>query len=163
MIAMLPRSRNHDDRWPGAAVKHGRQRRSRLRRGSLLAEVAISTIMLVIIMGMTVKILGWVALERKAAERRELALQEAANLMERLAAHPFDQVTPELASRCALSPRASLRLPDAELKVDVSEGHPDAGRSVKRIAIQLRWRSRGDELAAPVRLTSWIERPRSRR
>jgi hypothetical protein len=163
MIAMSPRTRKNDDRSSSTVGKHARNRRSRIRRGSLLAEVAISSIMLVIIMGMTVKILGWVALERKAAERREVALQEAANLMERLTAHPFEQVTPELAARCALSPSASLRLPDAELKVDVSESHPDAGRSVKRIAIQLRWRARGDELAAPVRLTSWIERPRSRR
>jgi hypothetical protein len=162
MIAMSPPSRKNDSRWPSMAARRARQVRSR-RRGSLLAEVAISSIMLVIIMGMTVKTLAWVALERKAAERREQALLEVGNVMERLAARPFDEVTPELATRCALSPSASDRLPGAKLEVDVSESHPDAGRSVKRIAIELRWRGGGDELAAPVRLTSWIERPRSNR
>jgi len=119
--------------------------------------------MLVIIMGMTVKILGWVALERRAAERREQAILEAGNLMEHLAARPFDEVTPRLASQCALPTSALAFLPGAELKVDVAESQPQAGRSVKRIAIQLRWRDLGGELVSPVRLTSWIERRRKNR
>ena len=39
----------------------------RRRRGSLLAEVAMATVLLMIAMTLTAKVLGWVALERRAA------------------------------------------------------------------------------------------------
>ena len=49
-------------------------RTSRTRRGSLLVEVAMATVLLMIGMTLTVKVLGWVALERRAAERRQRAV-----------------------------------------------------------------------------------------
>ncbi len=83
---------------------------------------------------------------------------EVANVMERITAYPFDEVTPELARRMTLSRAARQSLPDSELAVDVAESEPGPGRSAKRIAIRLRWRGRDGEWEAPVRLTSWIER-----
>jgi hypothetical protein len=154
----MPQVRQDATESPLPVKRRVHRRNSRLRRGSLLAEVAISSIMLVIVMGMTVKILGWVALSRRAAERREQAVLEAANTMERLAARPFDEVTPTLASQCTLGAKTLAFLPGAELKVDVTETQPGPGRLSKRIAIQLRWRDRGGEYVTPVRLTSWIER-----
>ncbi|MGO9465363.1 MAG: hypothetical protein ACLQIB_08380 [Isosphaeraceae bacterium] len=158
MIAISLQNRRPGTGGPPRAVRS--RRRVLHRRGSLLAEVTMSTVLLVIIMGMTVKVLGWVALERRAAERREQAVVEVANLMERLAAHPYDEVTPELAREYAAPARTARSLPEADLKVDITKSQPGAGRSAKRIAIQLRWRDRGGEWAAPVRLTSWIERRR---
>ena len=136
-----------------------RSTRSR-RRGSLLVEVAMAAVLLMIAMTLTVKVLGFVALERRASERRQRALVEVANLMERITAHPFDEVTPELAGRLTLSPPARQSLPDSELAVDVAGSEPGPGRSAKRIAIRLRWRGPDGEWVAPVRLTSWIERRR---
>jgi len=162
MIAISPQTRRPDMGGPPRATDP-RPRRYRGRRGSLLAEVTMSTVLLVIVMSMTVKVLGWVALERRAAERREQAVVLVANLMERLAAHPYDEVTPDLAREYAAPARTAGSLPDAELKVDVAESQPGAGRSAKRIAIQLRWRDHNGEWAAPVRLTSWIERRRTSR
>jgi hypothetical protein len=160
MIATSPRTRQNKMESALLASPRIRHKRAQSRRGSLLAEVAVSSVMLVIVMGMTVKILGWVALERRAAERREQAVLEAANLMERLAARPFEEVTPELASQCALPASAGGFLPGADLKVDVTETRPGPGRIAKRIGIQIRWKDRGGEPVAPVRLTSWIERRR---
>jgi hypothetical protein len=160
---MSPRTKQDETVRPPPAQERGRWKHANLRRGSLLAEVAISSTMLVIIMGMTVKLLGWAALERRTAEGREQAVLEAANVMEQLAARPFDEVTPQLASQCTLPASARAFLTDAELKVEIEENQPGADRSVKRIAIQLRWRDRGGELVAPVRLTSWIERRRKTR
>ncbi len=162
MIAISRQTKRPETGGPPPAIAL-RRRLYRGRRGSLLAEVTMSTVLLVIIMGMTVKVLGWVALERRAADRREQAVVEVANLMERLAAHPYDEVTPELARQYAAPARTAGSLPDAELKVDIAESQPGAGRSAKRIAIQLRWRDRSGEWAAPVRLTSWIERRRTSR
>jgi hypothetical protein len=162
MIAISPPTRRPDAGWPPRALEP-RRRRYHGHRGSLLAEVTMSTVLLVIVMGLTVKMLGWVALERRGAERREQAVVAVANLMERLAAYPYDLVTPELARRYAGPAQTAASLPDAELKVDIAESQPGAGRSAKRIAIQLRWRDHNGEWAAPVRLASWIERRRKSR
>jgi hypothetical protein len=131
-----------------------------IRRGSLLVEVAMAAVLLMIAMGLTVKVLGLVAVERRASERRQRALSEVGNLMERITAYPFDEVTPELGRRLALTPASRQSFPGAELAVDVADDEPGAGRSAKRVAIRLRWRGPEGEWVAPVRLTSWIERRR---
>jgi Tfp pilus assembly protein PilV len=130
------------------------------RRGSLLAEVAMATVMLLIGMTLTVKVMGYVGLQRRSAEHRQRAIQEVANVMERLTAYPYEEVTAERARALSISQTAVQSLPDAELAVDVNESQPGAGRSAKRIAIRLRWRNRAGEWEAPVRLTTWIERRR---
>ncbi|HEX3449262.1 MAG TPA: hypothetical protein VHS97_13465 [Isosphaeraceae bacterium] len=128
------------------------------RHGSLLAEVTMAAVLLMIAMTLTVKVMGYAGVERRATERRQRALVEVANLMERITAYEFDLVTAGLASRMTLSDETRRALPDPELVVDVAEKVPGAGRRAKRIGIKLRWRGRSGEWERPVRLTSWIER-----
>ena len=130
------------------------------RRGSLLLEVAMAAALLMIAMALTVKVLGLVAIERRGSERRQRAIVEVGNLMERITAHPFEEVTPQLAARMTLSPAVRQSLPESELAIDVAGSEPGAGRTARRIAIRLRWRGPGGEWAAPVRLTTWIEQRR---
>ena len=130
------------------------------RRGSLLAEVAMSAVMLMIAMALTMKVVGWVAAERRAWDRRQWAAQEAANLMERVTGRPYESVTASAAEAIGLSPQAKQMLPEAELEVEVREDDPAGGKDSKRIAIRLRWHNRAGEWDAPVRLTSWIYRGR---
>ena len=129
------------------------------RRGSLLAEVGISTVVLTIVMGLTVKVLGTIAHERRAASERQLGALEAGNLMERITAYPFDQVTPELARGMGVSDLTRRSLRDCELTIVVSGGDKSAtgGPRAKRVMIRLRWKGAGGQWQAPVRLTSWIE------
>jgi hypothetical protein len=130
----------------------------RPRRGTLLVEVAMAAVLLIIAMTLTVKVLEWVAHERRASDRRERALAEVGNLMERITAYPIEQVTPELAGRMKLTPAALRSLPGSELKVDIAgdRGGDAPEPSSKRIAITLRWRDRSGGWDSPVRLTSWI-------
>jgi hypothetical protein len=128
------------------------------RRGSLLAEVTMAAVLLMIAMTLTVKVMGYAGIERRATERRQRALLEVANLMERITAYQFDEVTSGLAGRMTLSDEARRSLPDPELVVNVAEKPSGVGRKAKRIAISLRWRGRSGEWERPVRLTSWIER-----
>ena len=51
----------------------GRSACRRARRRSLLAEVAMSGVMLMIAMALTVKVLGWVGVERRSWDRRQWA------------------------------------------------------------------------------------------
>jgi Tfp pilus assembly protein PilV len=143
-------------------VEHPTTRRvSAGRRGSLLAEVAMATVMVMIAMTLTVKVLGYASLQHRAAEHRQRAELEAANVMERITADPYEAITVERARQAALSAASRATLPGAELVVDVAEDSPGAGRSAKRIAVRLRWRGRSGEWEAPVRLTTWVERRRT--
>jgi hypothetical protein len=129
------------------------------RRGTLLAEVGISTVVLMIVMGLTVKVLATIGQERRAASDRQLGALEAGNLMERITAHPFDQVTPELTQNISISDVTRRSLRDCELAVALSGGEKSAAgvQSAKRVMIRLRWKGPGGQWVSPVRLTSWIE------
>ncbi len=96
--------------------------RPRARRGSLLAEVGIATVVLLIVMGMTVRVLATVAQERRAASDCQRGILEAGNLMERITAHDFDEVTPDFVRKIAVSESARRALRDPELSIEVGSG-----------------------------------------
>jgi hypothetical protein len=131
------------------------------RRAFTTCEVALAVFLLAVAMTTTVHVLGWVAVERRGVERRQWALQEAENLMERLTALPWDRATGESARALVLSDEIRRKLPGPELAIDVDDS--EAGRGAKRLAVRLRWRNRAGGWEAPVRLTAWITRPRSSR
>ncbi len=137
-----------------------RPSRSR-RRGSLLPELAMSAVMLSIAMGLTIKVLGYAGQQRRSADQRQRAMLEVANVMERITALPFDELTTERARRVAISPAAAGSLGGAELAVEVTDETPGPGRAARKVAVRLRWKGRSGESEAPVRLTTWVERRRS--
>jgi hypothetical protein len=122
--------------------------------------MAISGAMLMMAMALTVKVLGWIGVERRNYERRQCALQEADNLMERLTSRPFEAVSAATVKQMALSEQARRALPSAELQIEVVENDRSGGPGSKRVALRLRWRSRSGEWDSPVRLTTWIHRGR---
>ncbi len=148
-----------DPRRAPRATKAGWPRRA--RRGSLLAEVAVSGVLLMVAMGLTVKVLGWMATERRAWDRRQWAEQEVSNLMEEATSLPFAEVTAARLKSLKLSPQSESLLPAAEFRIDVTDNDPAGGPDSKRVAIHLRWRNRGGEPDAPARLTTWIYRGRT--
>ena len=123
------------------------------RRGFTLLEVMAAGALLAVAMTLAVHALGGMAADRRALDRRREATQEAANLMERLAATPWDDLTTEALAPVALSPEAAGALPDGTLKIAVS-----SRGTLKRLAVEIRWRGQGGPPEAPVRLTSWVAR-----
>ncbi len=126
------------------------------RRGYGLIELTICAMLFVAAMGLMLGTASWVAAERRGAERRQVATQEAANLMERLAARPFDELTPESAKRLALSDHAKASLRDGSIDVVIAAIAGDV--PARRITIEVRWRDRSGEPVAPVRLVAWVHR-----
>jgi hypothetical protein len=129
----------------------------RLRRhGYGIFEITISAFLLVIAMGILAEAVGWLAVERRGAGRRQIALQEAANLMEHLSARPWEELTPEAARSINLSRTSASSLRDGTLDVAIapSPGDPLA----KRITIVVRWGDAAGNTAAPVRLVAWVHR-----
>jgi hypothetical protein len=131
------------------------------RRGAILADVGLAAIVLMVAMSLMLKVLSTVAQERRSADHRQRAALEAANLMERITAYPFDRVTPELVRGMKVSESARRSLHDCELAIDVQggEGAPSTDRDSRRISITLRWREPSGQWQRPVRLTSWTLRP----
>lgn len=125
-------------------------------RGFTLLEVAVAAAVLVLLMAVTVQMLGWAAAERRAAERRQWALQEATNVLERLTAQSWDSLTAEAVASVELSSQARAVLPDAELKIEVTNrpGPPSA----KQLVVDVRWQRPAGQSVASVRLSSWVYR-----
>lgn len=125
------------------------------RRGLTLVEITIAVFLLAVSMTLTVRVLGWVASERRAGERRQCATREAANVVEHLTALPWERVTADTARSLTLSDTARMSLPSGELNATVDE---PAGGDAKRVSVRIRWRNRGGDWDAPVRLTAWTFR-----
>lgn len=133
------------------------------QRGSLLAELVIAAGLLAVILSLTVRVLGQVGQQRRAAERRQRALIEASNAMEQITALPYDEVTPRNAGAVKLSPESAAALPGAELNVDVRDESVAPGMPSRRVAVRLRWKDTAGQWEAPVRLVTWIESSPGRR
>jgi type II secretory pathway pseudopilin PulG len=128
------------------------------RRGSLLVEVGVAMVILTVALVAIAQTLGMVALQRRESERRLLAMQAAANLMEQIAAQPFGQITTERVAALKLPDELQQALPDARLDIDVT---PTADEPAgKRIRIDLAWTNRAGQQDAPVRLVAWKFQPR---
>jgi hypothetical protein len=121
--------------------------------------MVIAVLLLVVAMTLTVRLVSYMAYEERAAVRRERALFEASNLLERLACRPWDEIAAQEARETPLPPEAQRALPGAECRVEVSAvERPLAG---KRLHVEIRWRNRAGGFDAPVRLTTWVHRPGS--
>ena len=131
-----------------------RRTRPRPRRAVFLAETAAAGLILALAMVLIVRLVSWTAVERRSAERRGWAIQEAANAMEVLAALPFDRLTTASARAAAkLSPSAAAILPGGAVEVAVSDEAP-----MKRISLSIRWAGPSGRPESPVRLTAWVAR-----
>src|SRR5688500_7371071 len=87
-------------------------------RGVTLLETVAATAVLAACALLVAQALDRIAVQRRTAERRELALLEAANLMERLTLSPWDELSEE---RLSAEEAAGLeRLPGAQLKIGLA-------------------------------------------
>ncbi len=130
-------------------------RRRAGRRGYALLEITVAVVLLLAAMNLTVKMLGWVAAERRGVDRRHWAIQSVANVMERVTAEPFDRVTVETARSIASRSGAATVLPGAEWSIAVDDDR-DAPIPARRVSINLRWKERAVGWEAPVRVSSWV-------
>jgi len=110
------------------------------RRGMMMMELIAVCVLLGMLLAVCMQMVAAVASQHRAAERRQCAMLELGNIMERVAARPWNQLT--AAALASERPAASAvdLLPEAELKMEVAAlpNEPNA----KRITAVLRWRDR---------------------
>lgn len=131
------------------------QARHARRKGYGLLEVAVAVFLLMVAMSVTVRVVGWMGRERRTAERRSLALQEASNVLEHVTTLPFDRVNTDLVNELTAKSQATALLPDPQWETEVTDSAGDAPRS-RRVTLKLRWKADNGEPGPPVRLSAWV-------
>ena len=142
-------ARDPDRRDGREAGMRAEKRRS--RRAFLLLETITAGLLVGLAMVLTVRLLAWSATQRRSAERRGWAVQEAANVMETLAAAPFAELDDATAAQLAKGGGPGA-LPGHRLRAAVRT-EPDG---MKRIDVAVTWRGAAGIDDAPVRLTHWV-------
>lgn len=122
------------------------------RHGFTLMEALVSCLLLAVLTTLCLQLVGTSATQRKAASLREIALQGAANTMERLAAIKWEDLTPEAVGKSAPLRETAEGLPGGSVTVDVLP-LPDEP-SAKRISVEVRWEPAQDKPAQHVRLVA---------
>ena len=124
------------------------------RRGFTLVEMMVAGVLLMTVTMIVVPAIYWVHRERRQTEYRQIAIVEVENMMERVVALPFNDITQSKVDKFVLSESAIRQLPHADLNIEIS----DSGNLplMKKIQIELGWRDRREINVIPVRLTSWV-------
>jgi len=124
-----------------------------VRRGFTIVEMTVAAAMLGMLLAVCLQMVAAMVAQRRAADQRQCATIELANVMERLAARPWAELTPQAVA--GEQTPASIRslLPGAELKVEISTPTDEPG--AKRIAASLRWQDRSGGFLPAVTITTW--------
>lgn len=127
------------------------RRRRRARWAGVFFEMAICCGVLALIMAAIAQT-GVVFLhQQQAMSLREVAAQEASNLLEQTRSVPFAELTPErLDEAISLRNHNAKNLVDAKWDVD---SESENGLQSKRIVVTLNWSVRGQQ--RKTRLTTW--------
>ena len=130
------------------------------RRGMAIVEVLVAGVVLAAMMTIALQMFAATAAQRRAARDQLTATQEAANVMERLAAVPWDTLTEDGTAGVELSGSAGRALPEVKLEIEItaSPGEADA-LAAKRIGVIVSGQERNGHARSHTRLVAWRYRP----
>lgn len=124
-----------------------------VRRGIGVMELVVAVALLGTLLTVCLQLLAATAGQRRAADQRQLAVIEVGNIMERLASRPWTELTSEAVADQTISPSVVKRLPNAELKIEVTT--PSAEPNAKRVVVSLRWQDDANQLVKPIKIATW--------
>jgi hypothetical protein len=123
------------------------------RRGTTLLECVVALGLLAAAFTLGAQALGWSAAQRRLADERHIAVQEAANCLQRVRHLNWDELTDERLASQKLSSHASELLASAELRVTAADaGGEPAGR---RIHAEVSWVTRHGGTPLQIGLVTW--------
>jgi Tfp pilus assembly protein PilV len=124
-------------------------------RGVILLETVIAAGVVAATMIAIAHLLALTALQQRAVAQRRVAIQEAANSLERLRRIPDARLTEESLQSQALSPSAQRQLPGGELTWTLDEAPAAAADpAFKQVIADVSWVNRAGERER-IRLTTW--------
>lgn len=124
------------------------------RRGYMLMETMAGAAVLAVLITICLQMFASLSISRRAAERRAMALQEAANTIERVSALSWDEITSEKLATMTMTPSVQELLVGGALKLTLRpvETAPPA----KQVQVEITWRNDTGGTDAPVRLNYWF-------
>jgi Tfp pilus assembly protein PilE len=125
--------------------------------GFTIVEMMVAGAVAATLIAMSVQMLTKTALERRSIERRSIALQEAANIVESVAAMSWEEVTAERVGQIRLSEPAQQALGAGILKIVLEPS--TSGPPARLVRVEITWPNSIGGTDAPVRLTSWVFAP----
>lgn len=155
MTLCVPRSHVEGRRFPRSAASSVAAGLG--RDGFTLFELTVAAVLLAAVMLTAIPTLAWVVRVRQAAERQQAAVLGVGNLMERLTALPWEELTDERVAEFQLPESLARQLPEHSLRIFVNTpaDDPDA----KHIQIELRWQETASRTQSPpIRLSAWAYR-----
>ena len=125
-----------------------------MRDGFTLMEVIVAAGIIGALFLVTIPLLSQIRVVRQEAERRMIAGEETANVMEAAAALARGgELNREALERLGLSPAAE-RLPERSLEVELADADPPL--TGQRVTIRVAWTSDAGRPGDPVTLTAWF-------
>ncbi len=126
------------------------------RRGLTLVELCATCALLAVAIPLTVAALGAAAKQRRGIEMRQQAIEAADNLLERLTAEPWDQLSNDRLTEIkdALSDEQLPSGGELQLELVEHSGPPAA----KRVDVELSWQPSAARVRQRVRLSGWVFR-----
>lgn len=121
------------------------------RSGFTVIECCAAAALLVAALAVVVTLLTSVARQRQAAGWQAQAVIEADNLLERLTAEPYAELTGEHVAAMNLNESVAERLPNGDVEAQIKE---EVGR--KRIEVEISWRGPRSEQARRHRVVTWV-------
>ena len=123
------------------------------RRGVSLLEMSIAAILVGMLATAVLQLVLVMAGQHRGLAKRYVAIQESANIMERVSAMPWTELTSEAVAEMELSPEAQQSLSGATLAIEV--GQPEGEPAAKRVTVVIRWPDREGRPDHKVRLVGW--------
>jgi Tfp pilus assembly protein PilV len=128
------------------------------RGGFTLIETLVAGIILATAFTVAARMLIAASAQRKAMDLRQIALIEAGNVMERLAAEPWPKLDAAEFGTWKLCPQAARALPRAKLEIQIKSmpGKPAAKEpAAKRVTVIVSYGGDDNRPAREVRLVAW--------
>jgi len=123
------------------------------RRGISLTEAAMALFVVGVSATLIAELLTITTRQQRGVDRRVVASQEAANVLDDLRRWPWDELTSEQAARLKLSPLADQALPGGMLSVAVvDEQQP---RTARRLDVRVAWEGADGASEQAVELSGW--------
>ena len=125
--------------------------RRRRCRGGTLIEVMVASVLLSTVLVTVFPLLGRATTIRREAARRQLAVEAATNILERLAT---GNATPEAAAALVLPDVVRTQLPGVRLQVVISD--IEGVVPSRRAEVSIAWLTQAGGPANPVTLVAWL-------
>lgn len=127
------------------------------RRGVIsVVEFTAALVVLAVAGAMLAELLVTLSAQRRAAEQRMVATQEALNLLDEALALPDEKLTESQLASLVVSPDVDNLLPEAKATWELSSLEPsDADPPGRQIAVTVAWKGRYAHEQPAVRLIGW--------